>query len=72
MTKEQVYKEFELTLEAARDENSDMKLQAFYMLGRIRVYSELKIIDVKDYKILYEKLEKISGYTTEEFDKVAY
>ncbi len=72
MTKEQVFKEMEETLEAARRYNSDIKYQAFYLLGRIRVYSELKIIDNKDYKEIYERLKKLSGCKTEDFDKVAY
>ena len=54
----------------AKEDNKLTKLQGYYLLGRISFAFEIDIITREDYRNYLKKLEKIFGFTVDDYDAV--
>jgi hypothetical protein len=64
--------DIEEILKHAKEDGITYKAQAFYILGRLYLYSDLGILDISEYGKLYDKMCKQFNFTTEDFDSITH
>lgn len=70
ITKEEAIKDIEELLADSKEDKYRTKNQAFYILGRLYLYAEYKIITHAEHNRLYERMCKQFGFTLEDHDSV--
>jgi len=69
-TNKEAIMDIEEMLETSKKEKITSKDQAFYILGRLNLYTEFNIISMKEHEALYNRMCKQFNFTLEDFNSI--